>query len=296
MSYRITERSLSNNAMIGLQASLSKMAGFQERMTSGKQMSRPSDSPVGTVSAMQFRTEIRASEQYVRNSDDGLGWLGTADSTLAAMNTQLRRANEQVLSGMSSGIAGSPAAREAVAAELESIRESLIGMANTTYLGRPIFGGTTPGRQAFDQSGTYVGDDGKVTRTVGSATQIDVNVDGKAAFGTGDANIFKILEDVATHLRAGSIDDLTDDLGKLQAASDTVIKQAAHVGARYNRVEQMRQAALDQQLELKSQLSEVEDIDLPQAIMDMQLQETAYKAALAATAKAIQPSLIDFLR
>lgn len=296
MSYRITERSLSNNAMIGLQASLSKMAGFQERMTSGKQMSRPSDSPVGTVSAMQFRTEIRASEQYVRNSDDGLGWLGTADSTLAAMNTQLRRANEQVLSGMSSGIAGSPAAREAVAAELESIRESLIGMANTTYLGRPIFGGTTPGGQAFDQSGTYVGDDGKVTRTVGSATQINVNVDGKAAFGTGDANIFKILEDVATHLRAGSIDDLTDDLGKLQAASDTVIKQAAHVGARYNRVEQMRQAALDQQLELKSQLSEVEDIDLPQAIMDMQLQETAYKAALAATAKAIQPSLIDFLR
>lgn len=296
MSYRITERSLSNNAMIGLQASLSKMAGFQERMTSGKQMSRPSDSPVGTVSAMQFRTEIRASEQYVRNSDDGLGWLGTADSTLAAMNVQLRRANEQVLSGMSSGTAGSPAAREAVAAELESIRESLIGMANTTYLGRPIFGGTTPGGQAFDQSGTYVGDDGKVTRTVGSATQINVNVDGKAAFGTGDANIFKILEDVATHLRAGSIDDLTDDLGKLQAASDTVIKQAAHVGARYNRVEQMRQAALDQQLELKSQLSEVEDIDLPQAIMDMQLQETAYKAALAATAKAIQPSLIDFLR
>jgi len=40
----------------------------------------------------------------------------------------------------------------------------------------------------------------------------------------------------------------------------------------------------------------VEDIDLPKAIMEMQLQQTAYQAALAASAKVIQPSLIDFLR
>ena len=45
-----------------------------------------------------------------------------------------------------------------------------------------------------------------------------------------------------------------------------------------------------------SQLSDVEDVDLPKAIMEMQLQQTSYQAALAATAKVIQPSLIDFLR
>jgi flagellar hook-associated protein 3 FlgL len=58
----------------------------------------------------------------------------------------------------------------------------------------------------------------------------------------------------------------------------------------------MRQTADDRVISLKGQLSEVEDIDLPQTIMDVKLQETAYQAALAASARVIQPSLMDFLR
>ncbi len=49
-------------------------------------------------------------------------------------------------------------------------------------------------------------------------------------------------------------------------------------------------------LSLKSTLSGVEDIDLPKTIMDLQLQQTTYQAALSATAKVLQPSLMDFLR
>jgi flagellar hook-associated protein 3 FlgL len=49
-------------------------------------------------------------------------------------------------------------------------------------------------------------------------------------------------------------------------------------------------------LTLKTQLSDIEDIDLPETIMKLQLQEVAYQAALGATARAIQPSLMDFLR
>ncbi len=58
----------------------------------------------------------------------------------------------------------------------------------------------------------------------------------------------------------------------------------------------MKQSAQDRLLSVTSQLSEVEDVDLPKTIMDMQLQQTSYQAALAASAKVIQPSLIDFLR
>jgi flagellar hook-associated protein 3 FlgL len=58
----------------------------------------------------------------------------------------------------------------------------------------------------------------------------------------------------------------------------------------------MKQSAQDRLLSVTSQLSDVEDVDLPKTIMDMQLQQTSYQAALAAAAKVIQPSLIDFLR
>jgi flagellar hook-associated protein 3 FlgL len=47
---------------------------------------------------------------------------------------------------------------------------------------------------------------------------------------------------------------------------------------------------------LKNGLSDVENIDLPKTIVDLQLQEIAYKSALSATSRVIQPSLLDFLR
>jgi flagellar hook-associated protein 3 FlgL len=50
------------------------------------------------------------------------------------------------------------------------------------------------------------------------------------------------------------------------------------------------------ELDSQNQLSEVEGVDLPAATVDLQLQEVAYQAALGATARALQPSLLDFLR
>ena len=76
-AYRITQRSVSTTMMSGLQSEpRPSMQKLQEQLSSGKQVSRPSDSPVKTVEALQFRSTIRRTEQYVRNADDGLAQLG----------------------------------------------------------------------------------------------------------------------------------------------------------------------------------------------------------------------------
>jgi hypothetical protein len=70
----------------------------------------------------------------------------------------------------------------------------------------------------------------------------------------------------------------------------------ASVGSRYHQIEIMQDRNRANQLESENQLSEVEGVDLPAAMVDLQLQEVAYQAALGATAQALQPSLMDFLR
>ena len=47
---------------------------------------------------------------------------------------------------------------------------------------------------------------------------------------------------------------------------------------------------------MKQNLSSIEDADIAQVMMNLQAQQVAYQAALSATARAIQPSLADFLR
>ena len=62
------------------------------------------------------------------------------------------------------------------------------------------------------------------------------------------------------------------------------------------RIEAAQTRVTDHILSLRSELGEVEDVDLAEAVMELQLQETAYQAALTAFSYAGQPSLMDFLR
>lgn len=292
---RVTEGSIHTRVLANLQRSIAKGQKIQDQLSSGKQINRPSDSPTGTVASLQLRGEARTAQQYSRNADDGLGWLGTLDNTLASTSTLINRARDLTVQGLSSGT-NDAQSREALAVEIDNIKSSLIGYANTTYLDRPVFGGTTAGDVAYQADGTYLGDGGQLTRTVGADASIPVTATGPKVFGAGNTQLFAVLQNIADGIRAGDTDGVSKSLDSLDGAADLVKTTLSDVGARYNRVTQMKQSAQDRMLTVSSQLSDVEDVDLPKAIMEMQLQQTSYQAALAASAKVIQPSLIDFLR
>ncbi|MEN3359079.1 MAG: flagellar hook-associated protein 3 FlgL [Mycobacteriales bacterium] len=293
-SMRVTERSLADASMRGLQANLNRLGTLQQQLSSGRLISRPSDSPTGTIAAMQIRSDLRQLQQYGRNTDDGKGWLNSVDSALTASMDLVHQAREKALTGMSAG-SSDQNARDALAAEVDRVRETLIGLANTNYLGRPVFGGTVTGTAAFDQNGVYVGDPGQVRRTV--APGIKVRVDSPAAntYGSGPTQLFTVLAQVSADLR-GNPAALGGDLDQIDTATELMQSQLSDVGARYNQLVQLGQSASDRVIQLQSNLSDVEDIDVPQTIMELQLQQTAYQVALGATAKVIQPSLQDFLR
>jgi flagellar hook-associated protein 3 FlgL len=297
-AFRITQRSIAARTTSNLQYSLRRMATTQDQLSSGRQISRPSDNPVGTVSALRFRADIRQAEQYVRNADDGLGWLGNADQTLTSSLNFTRRARE--LSVQAVNGANGEKERRALAVEILALRDSLIGLANTQHLGRPIFGGTAADMKPYDTDGSFqvtgAAATGIVERTVAPGERIQVNMTGPEVFGNEPDNLFNVLTRIADDLLANDVSNMSTNLTDLDARTGNIIDALGEIGARFNRVETMRERATDQILDLRNSLSEVEDIDLPATIMDMQLQETAYKAALSATARVLQPSLVDFLR
>jgi flagellar hook-associated protein 3 FlgL len=282
------------SVLVNLQNNVKRIGDTQERLSSGKIISKASDDPGGAVTSLQLRSGLSAQKQYSRNADDGIGWLGLADATLTTISERVNRARDLTIQGMSTGT-GSPESRAAIAAEIDGIREALVDLSNTKYLDRPLFGGTTADGAAFDDTGAYVGDTGAVLRTVGESTKVRVDVDGEAAFSTGATQLFTVLAEISTAL-TGDVTQLPVQLGNLDTAVNGLRNAQSSVGARYNQLTQMRQAADDRVIDLTQQLSNVEDIDLPKTITDLTLQQTAYQAALSATAKVIQPSLVDFLR
>lgn len=309
---RITQRSIQESTLANLQRNLAGMATLQEQLSSQKRINRPSDDPTGTVSALTLRADLRATEQHRRNADDGNAWLTTTDATLQTVTTQLNRARVLAVHALNTGASGAEGGA-ADAVEIEGIRGSVLGLANTQYLGRNVFAGTAGGSAAFApgdvlEDGTTVATGyswstaaGTVERQVASDAKVRVDTPGAGVFGDGSGSVFALLDRISTLARTASTvpadrTALSAALGDLDTRMATVRAAQADVGARQNRVEFAQAQADDRKVSLNTSLSEVESIDLPATIVQLQSQQVAYQAALGATAKVLQPSLMDFLR
>ena len=293
---RVTHSMLTDRSVGRMQSSLTRLADAQEKLSTGRVLNRPSDSPADAAAAMRLRAGLRQQAQFERNASDGLGWLAQTDSTLQSMTQQLQRAHQLAIQGANTG-GLSAAGREAIATELEGLRESLIGTANQTYLDRPVLGGITAGGRAFDADGVYVGADGDVRRTIGEGITVAVNLTASDVVGPPGGTVFEQLAALANAIRAGTDGAaIGDGIAAMKAGVERVVTAQSDAGTRYSQVEKAYQMSTDIEISLRTRLSDLEDADLAEATIDVSTQEVAYQAALASTARVIQPSLLDFLR
>jgi flagellar hook-associated protein 3 FlgL len=301
MVLRITTTSPSRAMMANLQDVQRKLTDSQQRIASGKQVTKPSDDPAKVLSALDYRAQLRRSEQMARNAQDAQNWLNTADSALTHGIDRLTAARTLVLQGVNG--ATDQGGRDAAAAELDAIVEELLQVANTQHLGRPIFSGTSAGAQAFDAATLeYRGDSGVVHRAVAPGVTIQVNRTGEDVFGIHDAadpmqgNVFQVLQATADALRAGDVTAAQSGLTAIDGATARVETVQVELGARSLQVEEVRARAAAFDGEMRQSLTQVEDVDIAEELITLRSQELAYQAALNVTARVVQPSLLDFLR
>jgi flagellar hook-associated protein 3 FlgL len=292
---RITQRAVALTSLQGLNRNLDAVGKLQQQLTSGRLINAPSDSPTGTNKAMQTRTEQAAVAQQGRNISDAESWLGQGDSTLQEMLNTTRKIRDLTVQGLNTG-AVSDASQQALATEVASLRDGLLGLANTAVQGRPIFGGVTPGAKAYNDDGTWAGLAGpEITRRLSESEKVRVDLTGPEAFGLAGSNLFDVVERIATNITTDPV-ALATDLADLDTAIKRMSTSVADIGSRASRVDRAAELNFDRSLTLKVTLGETENVDLPNTIMMLNMQKVGYEAALAATAKAISPTLLDYLR
>lgn len=301
MISRVTSQTQMRTAQRNLQQNMATMSKLQEQASSLKAINRPSDDPTAAAAALSVRAEARAVDQYSRNADNGNDWLTTVDTALGASTNIMNRVRDLTVQGGNGAL--SPVARQAIAVELDGLKADLLGLANTSYLGRTVFAGNSDQGAAFtstvDTAGvaTYTSTSApgsSVNRRIGADTTVRVDADGAAVFGTGPDSVFSLIDTIAGKLRDGT--SVSDQLGAVDDRLNMVIGQRSEVGSRQARMERAQGTLLEKSGSLESQRSSLEDIDLAKVIVDLKLQEVTYQSALAVTARVLQPTLMDFLR
>jgi flagellar hook-associated protein 3 FlgL len=304
MGLRITDSMLSRTVLRDLNIADGRLASTQRKLSSGKQLTRPSDDPFGVGRAMKLRSELEATRQYKKNVDDGNGWSTATEAALSRITDIVQRARELLVDGGNDS--NGPVAREAIATEIDALTESLKQEANATYGGRYVFAGTateTP-PYALGAVDSFAGNTATVARTIGSGVSVAVNVDVQQLLGDGqgaaDNRLLDVMRDVAEHLRGGTPADAealrNTDLSRLDANLDELTRVRAVVGSTSNRLatasrrlDELEESSLDL-------LSRTEDADMAETLVQYATQKSAYESALHAGANIVQASLLDFLR
>lgn len=295
---RVTSSMMVNSTLRDLSYSLRNLQHTQTRLSTGKQLVRASDDPTAAANALTLRGQQARNTQRERSLLDAQGWLDTADATLSNGLDRLVRAKEIVVRAGSSGGLSDPTARDGMATEIRAIRDDLLALANTKYGGRSLFNGTVSG-DAYSAAGAYLGNAAKVMRDVAPSTNLQVNITGPDIFGTAGGavgNMFEILDRLAGAIAAGDDATVAAEHLNLTSATERMSSATVDVGSRAARVYDIRARAEDDKLRLTTQLSEIEDVDVVEALVRSKAQEASYQAALQVTAKILPPSLLDYLR
>lgn len=289
---RITTSSLNATTERNLQVAMNRLANVQNKAGSQKEIGRPSDDPSGTANAMAIRAQQRQNDQFMRNVQDANGWLSTADKALGTATDLLQQLRDAAVKGANDG-ALSPESKEAIALELEQLHDSLVSVANTQFMGRHIFAGTSDAPTAVDANYKFSGV-GSVERRIGPNSSVRIDADGASVFGPENDNVFDLVKNIVADLRGGT--NISSRIGEVDKFMQKALGVHSTIGASHAAVLAADESLLTDAVSLEGQRSIIEDIDLGSIALQLKTQELSYQAALSAAARTLQPSLMDFLR
>ena len=315
MSTMLVERNINKN--------LSEMQRYNERLSSGKKISRPVDDPSGAVKSMTQKSAINSIEQYQRNVDNVDSFVGSTDVALDHLTSTLQRINELTVQALNE--TNTQTSRDAIASEIGELVDEIVSLGNTKIGNRYIFGGfqTTeppfkaykgngdssvggPGGDLTDVNGNlragindtqitkvdYIGDNNKMQVEIDDNVKLSYNITGEEAFKDVIGVVMKLRDDILK----GDTATLNNSLDNLQEEITHSLEKRAEIGSKMNRVDRTKRKLEDQKIHTTELLANIEDVDLAEDTMNFKLKENVYKNSVSVGAKILQTSLLDFLR
>lgn len=149
-------------------------------------------------------------------------------------------------------------------------------------------------------AGAYVGDSGVIKTEIDQGVYEQTNLTGNQVFqgvGTpGGVNLFDLFDRVNMALRSNDQTELDQLLTDFDAASSQITNTQSQIGSRENLLESAKTRLQDVKLNMDETLSNLRDVDITDAVTDLNRRENAYQAVLAASSKLVQQNLLDFLQ
>ncbi len=255
------------------------------RMSSGTRIVTGGDDAAGLSIADGLQAQIRSLQQSVRNANDGIGFLQTADSTLGQVTNLLNRA-ATLLTEAATGT--NKDSLDEISAELTQIYQEIdrVGVA-TTFNGTEVFSG--------DKIDIFIGDTTNATTASAATVSFTVSTLSVAELGLTEGVAGTGSEIVVAVATAA---DAQKMLNEVASAISSVATERGVLGAKMNRLENAVGIMQSQIQNLTAAESQIRDADMAEEIANMTKYQILSQVGLAsmAQANATTQSVLSLLR
>jgi flagellar hook-associated protein 3 FlgL len=271
-----------------------------QQISTGKRVNVPSDDPLAAAQMIGNQDQTNRADQYLQNIDTLTSQLQTADTALSSSVQAITQAITLGVQGSTGTL--SSANRQQIVQNLKGLQSQLVQLANTSVGGSYLFGGTATTAPPYSldptsSSGvTYKGNSGTNTVQVADGLNLQTNMPGNQLFQNSNGDVFASLQSLITALQTGTATDAETATNQLRTAFDSLTGQRIFYGNAVNQLNSTQSFLQQEQVTLKSQANNLVGADLTKAATDLTRATTAHDAALAAAAKILPTSLLDYLK
>ncbi len=264
---RINQNIAAMNSYRNLSTTQGQLGKSLEKLSSGFRINRAADDAAGLTKSEGLRAEVRGTNQAIRNAQDGISLVQTAEGALNEVHAILQRMRELSVS------ANNSATNDGVAeqAEVDELLTELDAIGTRTSFS---------GQQVFDG----VAREFQVGAAAADTLSVDLGVLTSAAVGGVDLSTIDVTADAA--------------LTSLDSAIAGVSAQRSTLGASQNRLEHTIANLSVASENLAASESRIRDTDMAQEMMSFTRAQILQQAgtAMLAQANQVPQSVLSLLR
>ena len=279
------------------QSQVSLNTALQE-VSTGKSVNVPSDNPSAAADMVQNTIETGDVDKYTQNVNSVLSTVQSASSILNSVVTSLTQAVSLGTEGANG--TNSTGNLQTLATQVQGILSTVVSAANTSVGGAYLFGGTSTATPYTADSTsptgyTYNGNNDTNSVAVGDNLSVQANVPGSQIFSNTSNSVLGSLSSLVTALQSGNSSEVETATSAVDSALNFVGQQQAVYGNAETQLNSQETVLQQDTVTLSTQENNLFGVNEATAATDLTQAETDNSAALAATAKVLPNSLLNYL-
>jgi len=290
-----------NDLVTSLDQTSASEAQLTAELASGSRVNRLSDDPVAAGDNVLLSQQIASDDTFSQTASSTQSMLQMSDSALSTVVNQLTSAVSLATEANNGTLNASDL--ESIGNQLAGIRNEVLSLANTTYLGQYLFSGSVGSTAAYtlDSStspavATYQGDDSTEYLETPNGQKIQLNIPGSQIFSAAGSDVLGTLNALVADFSSGTAaPTAAADTQALNSALSHVTQQRVLIDNSLTRLSDAENYAQSESTQLTASQTTLMQADVGQIATQLSTAETQQAALSQVIATLGKQSLFNDL-